>query len=301
MIVVLGSINLDLGFAAPRLPKAGETVLCEAAVASPGGKGANQALAAARDGATVHMVGAVGRDTFAAPALQELVAGGVDVSGVAESDRPTGLAAVMVDPGGENQIMVASGANLAVAAQQIASLPLGADTTLVLQMEIPPPEIAAAIAIARGRGCRIVLNLAPALKLPEEALARIGILIVNQGEISSLGSGAPAEIARALATRHRIGVVVTLGAEGALLADAGEIWRIAALPIQVTDTTGAGDAFVGVFAAALDRGASRVDALHRASVAAGLACTRRGAQSGLPDGGEIDRHLTRLAPPERAV
>lgn len=301
MIVVLGSINLDLGFAAPRLPEPGQTVLCDGAAVSPGGKGANQALAAARDGAAVRMVGAVGRDAFAAPALQALIASGVDVTGVAEVDRPTGLAAVMVEPAGRNQIMVASGANLDVTARQIASLPLGPDTVLVLQMEIPAAETAAAISLARRRGARIVLNLAPAAPLPEDVIAQVDVLIANEGEIAGFGIGDPHDIARALASRLGITVVATLGHEGAYLVSGNDAWRIGVLPVRVVDTTAAGDAFVGVFAAALGRGATPLAALHRASVAAGLACTRTGAQASLPDTAEIDSQLSHLAPPVSAV
>ncbi|WP_119420778.1 ribokinase [Desertibaculum subflavum] len=300
MIVVLGSINLDLGFAAPRLPAAGETVLCDAAAVSPGGKGANQALAAARDGAAVRMIGAVGRDAFAAPALSELRSGGVDISGIVEVERPTGLAAVMVDPAGQNQIMVASGANLAVTARQIETLALGPDATLVLQMEIPPAEVAKAIEFARTRGSRIVLNLAPAATLAEEVLARLDVLIANEIEIARLGTGRPMDIAHAVARRLGITVIVTLGGDGACMAAPASCWQIGCLPVEVVDTTGAGDAFVGVFAAALDRGASPESALHRASVAGALTCTRFGAQSGLPGAAEIDRALSRLAPAVRA-
>lgn len=300
MIVVLGSINLDLGFAAPRLPAPGETVLCDAATTSPGGKGANQALAAARDGAAVRMVGAVGRDAFAAPALQELIAGGVDTAGIAKVDRPTGLAAVMVDPSGQNQIMVASGANLAVRAAQLDALRLDGSATLVLQMEIPVAENIAAIARAKARGARVILNLAPAAPLADSAIADLDALIANEIEIGCFGNGAPVEIAKAVAGRLGTTVIVTLGSEGAILASRSGCWRIGCLPIQVVDTTGAGDAFVGVFAAALDRGASAPEALHRASVAGGLACTRRGAQTSLPSAAEIDSNLSRLAPPERA-
>jgi ribokinase len=170
---------------------------------------------------------------------------------------------------------------------------------LVLQREIPPDEIIRAVDHARRRGSRIVLNLAPAGPLPEHALAAVDVLVGNELEIASLAPGESDGAVPALAARLGITVIATRGAAGALLAGPNGCWRVEALPIEVIDTTAAGDAFVGVFAAGLDRGLASPAALHRASVAAGLACTRHGAQPGLPERQVIDRHLARLPPPVR--
>jgi ribokinase len=303
MLLVFGSINVDLVFRVAALPGAGETVLGDSYVTVPGGKGANQAVAAARSGAKVRMVGRVGRDGFAAVALGGLRGAGVDTTGVAVDEAPTGCAVIGVDARGENQIMVASGANAHVAADQVDDALLGPQTTLALQMEVPAAETAALIARARRRGARIVLNLAPALPLPDEALRAVDVLVVNGGEARSLakanglaateGAGLAGVLAQALGMT----VVMTLGKEGAAAAGRDGTWQVGALPIQAIDTTGAGDAFSGVLAASLDTGL-RVDAaLHRASVAAGLACLSLGAQTSLPDRQAIEGALATLPRP----
>ncbi|MBU6497442.1 MAG: ribokinase, partial [Rhodospirillales bacterium] len=182
MIVCFGSINLDLIFAVPRLPVAGQTVLGPTLHMEPGGKGANQAVAAARDGATVVFAGAVGRDALADDALGLLRAAGVDVSRVAAVDQATGAAAICVDPAGENLIAVASGANLAARAGQVEDALLGPQTTLLLQRETDPQETEVLIARARAAGCRIVLNLAPPGRLAAAALRALDVLVVNEDE-----------------------------------------------------------------------------------------------------------------------
>jgi ribokinase len=297
MIVVFGSINVDLVFPLAALPHPGETVLGQSYSVVPGGKGANQAVAAARDGGRVAMYGAVGADGFAAVARDSLKAAGVDLSGVVAAKEPTGCAAICVDRAGRNQIAVASGANLAVRAAQVPDSVLTKDTTLVLQMEVPAAESAALIARARLRGCRIILNLAPAAALDRAALSALDVLVVNEGEAdwlaTSLSVGAAPE---ALAQALGVTVVATLGEKGLVAVSREGSWQVGVLPITPADTTAAGDCFVGVLAAALDRGKTLSEALHRASVAAGLACTRAGAQPSLPTTREIDARLKDLAP-----
>lgn len=302
MLLVFGSINVDLVFRVPALPAAGETVLGESYVTVPGGKGANQAVAAARAGARVGMVGRVGRDGFAAVALEALRAAGVDAGGVLADAAPTGCAVIGVDARGENQIIVASGANARVSAGQVEEAWLDPQTTLLLQMEVPVAETADLIARARARGARIVLNLAPALPIPGDALRAVDFLVVNAAEAVNLGKRLgvptdrktlPAALARALGPT----VVMTLGGEGAIAAGPAGTWRVGALPVTPVDTTGAGDAFVGVFAASLDAGLPQQDALHRASIAAGLACLGLGAQESLPDRRTIEAALPRLPRP----
>jgi ribokinase len=290
MILVFGSINVDVIVPVPRLPQPGETVLGGDYALLPGGKGANQAMAARCAGADVVFAGAVGRDGFAAVALDPLRRAGIDTRLVRTVDRPTGCAAIMVSQAGENMIAVASGANTAVRCDFVPDERLGPGTLLVAQMEVPPGETAAMIRRVRASGGRCMLNLAPALPIGAELLRDIDLLVANQGEAAVLG----ADLAR-IAGLLRQGLVVTRGAAGAAayLAD-GRTFSVPALPIVPVDTTGAGDTFVGVFAAALDLGASLDTALRRAGVAAGLACLARGAQTAMPDTIAIDMAMARL-------
>ncbi len=286
VLIVFGSINLDMTFAVPALPTPGETVIGPAVQVQPGGKGANQAVAAARDGAAVAMAGAVGRDGAADTALAGLVAAGVDLSRVVRTDVSTGAAAICVDPAGRNQIAVGTGANAVARAGQVEDALLGAATTVLLQMEVDAAETANLIRRARTAGARIVLNLAPAAAL--DGLDLLDWLIVNEVEaawLARLQGCVPtaAGLHAALGT----GVVRTLGAQGVEAEPGG--YRVPAHPTTVVDTTGAGDCFAGVFAAALDRGHDVRTALHRANVAAGLSCARAGSQVSLPHAAEIDR------------
>jgi ribokinase len=303
VIVVFGSINVDLVVRVAALPRPGETVLAPSYDAVAGGKGANQAVAAARAGAAVRMVGCVGRDGFADLALATLRDAGVGLSAVAAVDAPTGCAMICVDAQGRNQIAVASGANRRVRAARLDDAALGPETTLVLQLEIDHGETWAVIERARSRGARIVLNAAPAAKVPAAALRALDVLIMNEIEAGMLAGGAsagdPLAVARNVAAAMGVVTIVTLGENGACAFEPGEAWRIGALPVTALDTTPAGDAFVGVLAAALDAGTDLAGVLHRASVAGGLACTKPGAQPSLPDAAAIDAALGDLAPAER--
>src|SRR5216683_6398542 len=292
MILVFGSINVDLIVPVPHLPGPGETVLGGDYALLPGGKGGNQALAARRAGAEVVLVGAVGAEAFAGLALDLLRREGVDTRLVRVVARPTGCAAIMVSAEGENLIAVASGANTSVRSDQVADELLGAGTTLVAQMEVPPGETEILIRRVRARGGRSLLNLAPARAIDPALLGEIDLVVANDGEAAALGS----DLAR-LALRLRQGLVVTRGAAGsiAFLRDGTRI-EVPALPIEPVDTTGAGDTFVGVLAAALDFGSTLHTALRRASAAAGLACLGCGAQTAMPDRAAIDAAVTRLPP-----
>ncbi|MGH7121711.1 MAG: PfkB family carbohydrate kinase [Acetobacteraceae bacterium] len=296
MIVVFGSINLDLIFPVPSLPGPGQTVLGTELRMEPGGKGANQAVAAARDGAAVAMAGAVGVDPFAAPALAGLRSAAVDLSRVAEAAVATGAAAIAVDPEGRNQIAVAAGANYRARAAAVEDAALGPGVTLLLQMECDPGETATLVRRARARGARIVLNLAPPGPLPDDVLAALDYLVVNEDEAGWLAAriGAAADAA-SLAAKLNAGVVRTLGARGAEARCGGTLVRIPARPVAVVDTTAAGDCLAGVFAAALDRGAPLRGALQRAVVAAGLCCARAGSQGSLPLASETDAALGPIA------
>lgn len=257
----------------------------------PGGKGANQALAAARDGARVVLAGCVGSDAFAAPALALLRAAGVDLSRVAETASPTGIAAIAVDPMGKNLIVVASGANARTAAAQVEDALLTPATTLLLQREVDPVESALLALRAKRRGCRVVLNTAPAGPFPAEALAAIDVLVANEVEAAALGARTAAE----LAARHGVAAVVTRGEFGVEVASASESFALPAHTVAVRDTTAAGDTFTGVLAAALDRGRSLRDAVARANAAAALTCTREGTQGSIPLAAETDALLAAAA------
>ncbi len=293
MIVVFGSINLDLIFALDHLPSAGETVLGPTTRLEPGGKGANQAVAAARDGATVLMAGCVGRDALAEQALATMRADGVDlsrVSRVSRGDLATGCAAICTDAAGRNLIAVGSGANLLARADQVEDALLAPGTTLVLQRETDPKETAALIRRARARGARIVLNLAPAGPLDADALAALDVLVVNETEAEWLAvRHDTTPDAAGLHAALGVGVVRTLGERGSEWADGSSAGSVAAHPVEAVDTTAAGDCFTGVLAAALDRGMRMADAMARAGVAAGLCCGRAGSQNSLPTAAETDR------------
>jgi ribokinase len=293
MILVFGSINLDLIFSLPHIPLAGETVLGPFTRIEPGGKGANQAVAAARDGAQVVMAGAVGRDALAEGALRLLREANIDLSRVVETEASTGCAAISVDLAGNNAIAVGSGANLLAHASQVEDALLTPSTTLILQMEVPAAQTAALIARAKARGTRIILNLAPAADLPIPALRSVDLLTVNETEAAWLAQclGCTGSSAADLHTVLGIDVVCTLGGDGSTVATAAGNQRMPARPITPVDTTAAGDCFVGVLAAALDRGASLDAALHRATAAAALCCTRTGSQGSLPSAAEINAFL----------
>ncbi len=299
MITVFGSLNADLVCPVEHLPAPGETVTGPGYSVVPGGKGANQALAAALAGAPVRFVGAVGRDGFREPALSSLKTGGVDLSALADSDRQTACAFIGVDPKGENQIIVASGANLDARAAQLEGLSLGAGDLLLLQMEVTPAENWRAVEIAKAAGARVVLNLAPAGVVPPPVLQQVDVLIVNETEASQLAAQlglpetAPEQIAARLAADFVRCCIVTLGAAGVAAFGTGGTHRLPALAVEVVDTTAAGDAFVGGFAAALHRGAPMDAALAQGIVAGGLACRKLGAQSSLPTAAEIAETLTR--------
>jgi ribokinase len=288
MIVVFGSINLDLTARVPHLPRAGETQLGFDFSANSGGKGANQALAARRAGSVVALYGAVGRDTFAGPALALLRQDGVDIDGVKTLDASTGVALIHVDGDGQNTITVVSGANGLVDAASVPASALGPASIVLMQLETPCAEVTPLAKRTRAGGGRVVLNAAPAEPLAPELLSQVDVLVVNESEAATLGrSNSPAEFAAAFAARFGSAVVVTLGANGLIAASRDAQLRLPAPKVTVVDTVGAGDALVGALAAALDRGTAWPRALREGLAAGSLACTRAGAQTALPWRDEI--------------
>jgi ribokinase len=292
-VIVIGSINRDLIVRLPRLPAPGETVVGGMLSREHGGKGANQAVAAARAGAAVVLIGAVGA-ADGEDSLDALTAEGVDVTHVLRCDAPTGTAIVLVDrQTGENQIAVVPGANALVCVEQVDSalraLEPGPDDVVVLSFELPLPPLQLAGDVARQIGAQLVVNPAPDRLGFAEVLP--GALVTpNAAELASLAPGSePRDAALALAARTGQPVLVTLGADGALLADSGEVTRFIAPEVEARDTTGAGDTVTGVLAASLAQGHDLPTAARRAVTAAALAVRHEGARAGMPSAAEIDR------------
>ncbi|RIQ22867.1 ribokinase [Jiangella rhizosphaerae] len=289
-VVVVGSANLDRVARVARPPAPGETVLAASYSEGLGGKGMNQAVAAALLGASVRFVGAVGADADGDRVRSALAAAGVDGSAVRVLDGvPTGTALVTVGADGDNAIVVAAGANAAVTSADVeralAGVPAG--TVLVTQLEIPDEAVAAVARVAAGRGARLVLNAAPYRPLPADVLAAADPLVVNELEAAALaGDASPADrdvdaVAAGIAGRCR-SVVVTLGAAGALVVEGTTVTRCPAPPADVVDTTGAGDAFVGALAAGLAAGRTLATTLPDAIAAASASVGSPGAQASYP-------------------
>lgn len=296
-VVVLGSANVDMVLQVDRYPSAGETIVAAHNQESAGGKGLNQAVAAARAGARTAFVGAVGTDAAGRSLLDTLRAEHVDATVVHEVDAPTGRAVVVVQPSGENTIFVVPGANSLLALDERADAVITSGRVLVAQMEIPVPIVSRAFHLARGAGVTTVLNAAPAVRPPDSLLDDVDVLIVNEHEAMLLG-GATDPLEAAAALNVRVGeTVVTLGAEGAAHLDrSGQVARVAGFPTVATDTTGAGDAFVGVLAAALAEGLPMASALQRAVAAGSLTVERAGAVSSIPHRAETDERLSGSGP-----
>jgi ribokinase len=297
VITVFGSINLDLIGGVDRLPRPGETVAGTSFSTAPGGKGANQALAAARAGAAVRMAGAVGRDAFAEPALALLRSGGVDLARVRVVDGPTGVALILVESAGENVIAVIPGANGTVREADAAGLEFSPEDVLLLQLEVPVAAIEAAARRARAAGARVLLNFAPYRADALSALQYATHLIVNESECaliaeaSGCGAADTEKQAAALADKYRLAAIATLGGDGALAVENARVQRVRALPIRAVDTVGAGDTFCGYLAAAFTDGLPLSAALAFASAAASLACTSSGAQPAIPSRNEVKAAL----------
>lgn len=323
-IVVVGSTNADIATSLPRIPGPGETLLGSEPVVSPGGKGANQAVSAALLGGNVAFVGAVGKDDQARVATSLMREAGVNLDGLAELDAPTGAAWIMVDEQGENSIVVLSGANAHVHADLVeAQAPtIAAAGVVVLQGEIPVDGIVRAVELARGgdaagasaeqagparpeRNPRIIVNLAPVIEVPAATLLEADPLIVNEHEallvldqVRAQRAGAhsdqpapadaaePEAIVAALRREGFRSVVLTLGKAGAMFGDDRGVVAVASPKVQAVDSTGAGDAFVGAFAAQLASGADPVSAVRFAARVGAFAVTKHGTQTSYPHEGE---------------
>ena len=296
-IVVLGSINMDLVGAVSRFPSPGETVLGGDFSTAPGGKGANQAVAAARMGASVRMIGRVGTDVFAPTLLDNLRANGVDVTGVTQDpDAPSGVAMVLLDASHENRIVVLSGANMRCDDTQVdaAALALQGADALMLQCELPSAVSLEAARIAREMGIRVVWDPAPADAFPPEAYALVDVLTPNQAEAAALTGidvtdAASAETAaRSLLQRGVRAVVVKLGEAGASYLSDADSGYIPPFEVDALDTVAAGDAFGAAMTCALAEGKPLPDAVRYGAAAGALAVTRPGAQEAMPTRSEVE-------------
>jgi ribokinase len=290
-VVVVGSLNQDLVARVPHIPAPGETVLATGHATFAGGKGANQATAAARLGARVGMVGRVGDDDFGHRLIAGLASDGIDTRFVTvDATTGTGLALINVAESGENAISVSAGANSRVGAADVAAATemIAAAAILLLQLEVPMAALVAAVAAARGT---VILNPAPAATLPAELFAGVDVLIPNETELALLASLPVADATAVVTAAGSLpidDVVVTMGGEGAMIVRRSGPTHVAAPSVVAVDTTGAGDAFCGAVAAELARGAYLEAAVRFAVRAAAVAVTRHGAQAAMPTRGEVE-------------
>lgn len=293
MITVFGSINLDLIGNVSRIPLAGETVPGKDFSTAPGGKGANQALAAKRSGAMVKLVGAAGKDIMGDQALALLKAGGVELSAVKRLDMQQGVAMILVDPHGENTIGILPGANGAMTPDDAdkAMANLSAKDVLVVQQEIPQAATMRALGLAQLNGMISILNTAPFLDTTSAVAGTASIVVANETEFALLAGTEITNLQTAMslwATSRRQTIIVTLGPDGALAATPETMFHVPALQIEPVDTVGAGDTFVGYLAAGLDAGLDLEASMRRATIAASLACLKPGAQPAIPTKQDVD-------------
>jgi ribokinase len=291
-IVVVGSINQDLTVRVPHHPAPGETVLGTSHVFGAGGKGANQAVAAARLGRRVAMIGRVGDDQPGRDLVRGLEAEGVDVSHVGvDGDAPTGIALITLDDHAENAIAVSPGANgrLNPGKVEEARRVIVEATVVLVQLEVPIESVQEAASLATGT---VILNPAPAEALPDELAALADVIVPNRSELATLaGVDLPTDIREVTAAAHRLSgdsdVIVTLGSDGAVVFSGGQATPTAAPKVDPVDTTGAGDAFCGALADALSRGMSLEDSARWAVAAGASAVTRQGAQTAMPTADDV--------------
>ena len=299
-IVVVGSSNTDMIVKLPHLPKPGETVSGGAFSTAAGGKGANQAVSAARAGADVALVARVGDDSFGEEAIAGFVDDGIDVSFVTRNPAaPSGVALIFVDDGGENSIAVAPGANATLTPDDVEAaedLITGADV-LVMQLETPLESVGRAAALAREHGARVILNPAPAQPLSDEILAKVSILTPNETEAELLtgvevaDEAGAEEAAKALAAKGVETVILTLGKRGAFVFESGTGELVPGFEVEAVDTTAAGDVFNGSLAVGLSEGKPLAEAVRFANAAAALSVTKLGAQPSAPSRSEIEAFL----------
>ena len=297
-ILVVGSLNADLVVRAPRFPQPGETISGEDLQVIPGGKGANQAVAAARLGMHVSMLGRVGRDNFGDFLLDNLQSNHVNAQLVQRDDASTGAATILVDGNGQNSIVLSPGANGKVSVADVEHASFSDFSLLLLQLEIPIPTVLRAALRAREHGLRVILNPAPARPLPDDLIALADFLIPNETELSLLTGMDVTDIpsaeaaARILLERGVKTVIVTLGSKGALIVDGVTSTHVSTFRVDVVDTTAAGDAFIGGFASALLENKSLKNAVRYGCACGALATTKFGAQPSLPTEEDVEEFMS---------
>ena len=310
-ILVVGSLNADLVVRTPRFPQPGETISGEDLQVIPGGKGANQAVAASRLGANVSMLGRVGKDNFGDFLLDNLKANNVDTTLIQRDDASTGTAIIIVDADGQNSIVLSAGANGNVSSLDVASSPLSTASfsdpstrsgrrfdLLLLQLEIPTPTVLSAAKLAKENGVRVILNPAPAKNIPDELISLADFIIPNETELRLLtgqtvnDTSSAEKAAHALLDKGAKNVIVTLGSKGALLVNNKTTSHIDTYQVDVVDTTAAGDAFIGGLASRLLDSVSLLDAIRYGCACGALATTKFGAQPSLPTKQEVERLMS---------
>lgn len=300
-ILVVGSLNADLVVRAPRFPQPGETISGGDLQVIPGGKGANQAVAAARLGAIVSMLGRVGADNFGTFLLDNLEQNKVNISRVLRDDSSTGTAIIIVDDNGQNSIVLSPGANGKVTPADVESESFLHHKLILLQLEIPAPAVLRAAQRARKKNVRVILNPAPAKEIPDELITLADFIVPNETELSLLTGQSVGNIsslekaAKQLLDRGAGNVIVTLGSKGALLVDAETSTHVHTFPVEVVDTTAAGDAFIGGFATKLLESNDLLAAAQFGCACGALATTKFGAQPSLPTRAEVNALLTNFS------
>ena len=298
-IIVVGSLNADLVVRAPRFPQPGETITGEDLKIIPGGKGANQSVAAARQGASVAMLGRVGNDSFGPELINNLKHNGVDTAHVQiDAEAATGTATIIVDAHGQNSIVLSPGSNGRVSPADLNTVSFSDYKLLLLQLEIPLEPVLAAAKRAKEKGLRVLLNPAPARTLPDELIALPDFIVPNEGELSLLTNQPVQDVAsaenaaRALLTQGAQTVIVTLGPNGALIVNREVTKHIPAFQVDVVDTTAAGDAFIGGFASALLQNKPLGEAVRSGCACGALAATKFGAQPSMPTKAEVEGFMS---------
>ena len=296
-VIVVGSVNMDITARTDKLPDTGETVAARSVEYLPGGKGLNQAVAAAKIGTTVVLAGCLGSDSFADELASFVRRHKIDVSCLRRSEKNSGIALITVDERGQNTIVVAPGSNADVCPEDVKKLPVSPGDVVVCQFEIPPAAVAAAFAKARRYGARTILNPSPVCPIPDEIFRNTDILIVNETELAFLSrenvdENTPAEkiadAAEKLKTDAEQTVIGTLGSRGALVAGSKDMLFVDSYKVPAVDTVGAGDCFAGVFAAKLAEGKDVGENVKTAARAAAVCVTRKGAAPAMPDAGELE-------------
>lgn len=301
MIVVFGSNVLDLFFQQPDLPPKDKALFLDSHVEQPGGKGANQAISAARAGSDVRFYGALGEGGHGRQMYKNLAKNGVDISGVEFFDTPSGLATIFVDESdGTHRIVVSQGANLKAKQDFVPDSVINKDTILLVQGELPIEETEKLIRRVKKAGGRSVMNFAPATQpLSKELLQNLSVIVLNEYEAESLGQQYAMEVldkeslAKELQERFSLTTIITLGPKGAITAAKDKFFKMPAIDINPIDTVGAGDAFTGYVCAALDRGETIEAVVYEAGIAGSLTCTKIGAQTALPYKEEVEQEIAK--------